>query len=415
MKRPIHLLLAVGGFAALGWWAYDAQREAPSLAFEVAAVSPVVDARAAPAAVTSARLVDDPVPGDSVPSAPAAGDPAAGAPASPPAATVAIGVEAARVETGALARTVSAVGTLRAAESVIVKPEVAGRIARIGFEGGQRVRRGDLLVGLDAEVVGAEVEQTRAELALARSNHQRTVELAERNFVSASARDQTAANLKILEARLKLAQARLSKTEIRAPFTGVLGLRDVSVGDYLKEGDELVALEDVSSMQVDLRLPERFLAQLRPGQAVKVELDAWPQRAFEARVEAVDVRVDADGRALTVRGRLPNPDAELRSGMFAKATLTLSENPTAMMVPEEAVTPIGTELFVYRISDGKAFRVPVRTGQRRDGQVEIVEGLQPGEQVIVAGQAKIQRNGQPVRLVDAGGREVVAAGAARGG
>jgi len=409
MKRPIHLLLAVGGFAALGWWAYDTLRDPPGLAFEVAAVSPVGDAQAGPAQA-STRVVADPAPDDP---APAAAAPATRAPASAQAA--AIGVESAPVETVALARTVSAVGTLRAAESVVIKPEIAGRIARIGFEGGQRVQRGDLLVALDADVLAAEVEQIRAELALARSNDQRTAELAERNFVSASARDQTAASLKILEARLKLAQARLAKTEIRAPFGGVLGLRNVSPGDYLKEGDALVALEDVSSMQVDLRLPERFLGQLRAGQAVEVELDAWPQRIFEARVEAVDVRVDADGRALTVRGRLPNPDAELRSGMFAKVTLTLSENPAAVVVPEEAITPVGAELFVYRIVDGKAFRTAVRTGQRRDGRVEIVEGLQPGGQVIVAGQAKIRHDGQPVRLVDARGRDVVAATAVRGG
>jgi len=116
-----------------------------------------------------------------------------------------------------------------------------------------------------------------------------------------------------------------------------------------------------------------------------------------------------------VRGRLPNPDAELRSGMFAKVTLTLSENPAAVVVPEEAITPVGAELFVYRIVDGKAFRTAVRTGQRRDGRVEIVEGLQPGGQVIVAGQAKIRHDGQPVRLVDARGRDVVAATAVRGG
>ena len=179
----------------------------------------------------------------------------------------------------------------------------------------------------------------------------------------------------------------------------MLGLRNVSLGDYVREGDALVVLEDVSTMQVDLRLPERFLGQIRPGQRVQVEFDAWPGRQFQAQLEAIDVQVDANGRSVEARGRLANPDGELRTGMFAKASLTLSENPKAVMVPEEAVVPLGSDLFVYRIEDGKAFRTRVSTGQRREGQVEIVEGLQAGTRVVTAGQLKLQRDGQPVRVV----------------
>lgn len=319
-------------------------------------------------------------------------------------------VEIGEAIVASLSRTVSAVGTLRAAESVVVKPETAGRIAKIGFEGGARVRKGDLLILLDASIVAAEAEQTRAELALARANYQRTAELAQKQFVSERARDEAAASLRVLEARLQLAQARLSRTEIRAPFAGVLGLRNVSLGDYVREGDPLVVLEDVSSMQVDLRLPERFLGQLRRGQPVRVEFDAWPGREFRAELEAIDVQVDANGRSVVARGRLANADGALRTGMFAKASLTLAENPRAVMIPEEAVVPLGSELFVYRIEDGKAFRTRVSIGQRREGRVEIVEGLQAGVRVVTAGQLKLQRDGQAVQIVAGGARSGAPAG-----
>jgi len=299
----------------------------------------------------------------------------------------------------ALARTVSAVGTLRAAESVTVRPEIAGRIERVGFDGGARVRRGDLLIELDAAILVAEADQIRAELALAKANYQRALDLADRQFVSARARDEAAASLRVLEARLALAQARLSKTRIRAPFDGVLGLRNISVGDYVREGDALVVLEDLSSVQVDLRLPERYLARLQPGQVLKVAFDAWPGRSFDARIEALDARIDADGRALIARGRLPNPEGALRAGMFAKASIVLSENPQAIMVPEEAITPAGSELIIYRIEQGRALRTRVEIGERRGGLAEVLSGLPADARVVTAGQLKLQGDGQPVRVI----------------
>jgi membrane fusion protein (multidrug efflux system) len=295
---------------------------------------------------------------------------------------------------------VSAVGTLRANESVVIKPEIAGRIDRIHFDSGARVRQGAPLVSLDASIPAAEAEQTRAELALALANEQRTADLARQKFVSERARDEASANLKVLEARLKLAEARLAKSSIRAPFSGVLGLRNVSAGDFVKEGAELVTLEDVSLMKVDLRLPERYLGQLRPGQLIEIEFDAYPGRRFQARLEAIDVRVDADGRSVMARGRLPNADGLLRTGMFAKVALTLSKRDDAVVVPEEAVFPAGEDQFVYRIDDGRATRVRVRTGARRDGKVEIVEGVRAGESIVTAGQPKLTSDGAEVRVVE---------------
>jgi len=383
MKKPSFYLIAIAAAAGLGWWAWTLDRGRP------AAIEIPASAAANPGPAGSARGVQD---------APAR----AAGPARPgvQAARGPVGVEAARAEQVSLSEIVSTVGTLRANESVVVKPEIAGRVDRIGFEGGSLVRKGVLLVVLDAAVAAAEVEQIRAELALARSNYQRTADLAGRKFVSESARDQAASNLKVVEARLKLSEAKLAKTEIRAPFSGRLGLRNFSVGDFIREGAELVVLEDVSQMKVDLRLPERYLGQLRQGQALELEFDAYPGRRFAAVLEAIDVQVDADGRSVVARGRTPNPDGLLRTGMFAKVSLTLSQRANAVVVPEEALVPAGEQQFVYRIDDGKAMRVRVRTGLRRDGKVEIVEGLRGGDQVVTAGQPKLTRDATEVRVVE---------------
>lgn len=380
MRKPAFTLIAIAAAAALGWWGWALNRgHSPAIEIPVAASQ-------AGGTGPDARGAAQP--------APAPAGAATAGPRGP------VGVEAARAERVALSETVSAVGSLRANESVVLKPEIAGRIDRIGFEGGSQVRKGALLVVLDASVAAAEAEQIRAELALARSNYQRTADLARQKFVSESARDQAASNLKVVEAKLKLAEAKLAKTELRAPFAGRLGLRNFSVGDYVREGAELVALEDVSQMKVDLRLPERYLGQLRPGQSLEVEFDAYPGRRFRAALEAIDVQVDANGRSVVARGRMPNADGLLRTGMFAKVSLTLSERADAVMVPEEALVPSGEQQFVYRIEDGKAMRVRVRTGLRRDGKVEIVEGLSGGDQVVVAGQPKLTREATEVRVVE---------------
>lgn len=380
MRKPAFTLIAIAAAAALGWWGWALNR-GHSPAIEI----PVAASQAGGAGPDARRAATPP---------PAPAGAATAGPRGP------VGVEAARAERVALSETVSAVGSLRANESVVLKPEIAGRIDRIGFEGGSQVRKGALLVVLDASVAAAEAEQIRAELALARSNYQRTADLARQKFVSESARDQAASNLKVVEAKLKLAEAKLAKTELRAPFAGRLGLRNFSVGDYVREGAELVALEDVSQMKVDLRLPERYLGQLRPGQSLEVEFDAYPGRRFRAALEAIDVQVDANGRSVVARGRMPNADGLLRTGMFAKVSLTLSERADAVMVPEEALVPSGEQQFVYRIEDGKAMRVRVRTGLRRDGKVEIVEGLSGGDQVVVAGQPKLTREATEVRVVE---------------
>lgn len=315
-------------------------------------------------------------------------------PASPQAPVVrtepAIDVEVSAARHRLMRDEISAVGTLRAAESVMLRPEIAGRIDRIHFRDGQAVRAGDLLISLDATVIGAEMEQARAELDLAKSNVKRTRELANQRFVSARSLDEAESSMRVLEAKLKLAEARLGKTRIRAPFDGVLGLRQVSVGDYVEAGADLVRIEDLSSMEVDLRLPERFLGEIEQGQLILLTLDAYPQASLKARLVALDAQVDASGRALLVRGRLETNDAKLRTGMFARATLVTGESPEAVVIPEEALVVGADESHVFLVDGDRARRVVVQTGRRTAGLIEVVSGLSPGDRVVVAGHLKLR-------------------------
>ncbi len=396
MKKYFYYGLAIACLGALGLWAYLFARAPVGPAIEIGAPR-----GAAPATASAAQSASG-----AAPSRPAGAAPsAAGAAATGPAGSsggggvrAPVGVEVAQAVTVALADDVFAVGNLRANESVMIRPEIAGRIVRIGFAEGSLIRKGEMMVELDRSVLLAQAEQARAELQLSKANFDRTADLAARNFVSESAKDQAAANLSVQDAKLRLAEAQLGKTQIFAPFSGVVGLRNFSVGDYVREGADLVVLEDVSRMKVDLRLPERFLGELQRGQVIDVRFDAFPNRGFRAVLDALDAQVSADGRALIARGSLDNTEAVLRSGMFARARIVLKEKPESVVVPEEAINPAGADLFVYRVIDGKAVRTKVVGGSRRDGKVEILQGLSAGDVVITAGQLKIQRDGTEVRV-----------------
>jgi membrane fusion protein (multidrug efflux system) len=175
------------------------------------------------------------------------------------------------------------------------------------------------------------------------------------------------------------------------------------VGDYVKEGQDLVTLEDISALKVDFRVPEQLLAALRPGQAVEMGSDALPGRKYVATVDAIDPLVDQAGRAVLLRARLRNSDGQLRPGMFVRTRLIVSQRQNALTVPEEALVPVGADQFVFRIADGKAQRVKVRVGVRRAGAVEVVEGLAAGDTVVTAGQLKL-RDGVQVVVGGPGGK-----------
>lgn len=311
-------------------------------------------------------------------------------------------VEVVRLAPTVVKEDLQAVGSLRSNESVILRPEVSGRIASINFRDGQIVRRGQLLVALDATLNEAEVAQARAEYDLAMSNLKRSEDLARRAFISSSAQETAASNAQVAEARLKLAQARLAKMRIVAPFDGAVGIRNVSLGDYVKEGTDLVNIEDTRVLKVDFRLPERNFKQIAVGQTIEVVADALPGERRVGRVDAINPRVDANGRSLEVRALLDNAEGRLKPGMFVRVRVIVGERANALMVPEEAIVPQGEEFFVFRVVDNAARRVPVKIGVRRDAMVEVLQGLSPGDQVVTAGM-RLARDGQPVRVLNAGG------------
>lgn len=324
----------------------------------------------------------------------------AGAPAS---------VEVVQVKTARLQDDAQAVGSLRSRQSVTLKPETAGRVSRIAFADGAAVRRGQLLVQLDDTLQRAELSQAQAQLSIARANLKRNEELLAQNFVAARVVDESRAALQVAEAQVDLAQARLQRMRITAPFDGTLGLRSINLGQYVKDGDELVNLEDTSKLTVDFRLPERYQNRLAPGQGVQVQLDALPGKRYDARVIAIDPLLDANGRSISVRAEMPAaPGDGLRPGMFARVLVVFAVDDRALVVPEEALVPQGGRQFVYVIDEqgqGDARkrvsrRVEVELGVRRGAEVQITQGLNAGDTVVVAGQQRLQRDGTAVRVVD---------------
>jgi membrane fusion protein, multidrug efflux system len=297
---------------------------------------------------------------------------------------------------------ITAVGSLRSNQSVLLRTEVTGRVASLGFRDGQPVKRGQVLIGLDASLNEAEVAQARAELALAQSNLKRTADLASKNFVSGSAQEQAESNVAVLQAKLQLAEARLSKMRVTAPFDGVVGIRTVNIGDVVKDGTDIVNVEDIATLKVDFRVPERYFTQLKVGQLMEVSTDALPGARYQGKVEAINPKLDANGRSLEVRAALSNSDGRLRPGMFARVRVVIGDRPEAFMVPEEAIVPQGESFFVFRAVDGKAQRVPVRLGVRQDGQVELLDNVKAGDRIITAG-IRVQRDGQLVRVLNESG------------
>jgi membrane fusion protein (multidrug efflux system) len=325
-----------------------------------------------------------------------------------PPAGFAMPVEAAPVKIATALRQIQAIGSLRSNESVILRPEMPGRVAAIGFAEGKRVARGQLLVRLDDTVERAELTQAEAQSALARTALQRATELERRGAGTQRALDEAQAQMRTATAAVELRKARLERLQLLAPFDGVAGLRRISVGDFIAAGQDIVNIEQIDPLKVDFRVPEIFLPAVRVGQRVDIAVDAHPQRSFAGEVYAIDPAVDVAGRALVVRARIANPDDALRPGLFARVTLTLAERPQALFVPEQAIVPQADRHTLFRLVDNGEGKpktvqlVSVKLGERRAGEVEILEGLTPQDQVVTAGVLKV-RDGMPVQVIPAGG------------
>ena len=311
----------------------------------------------------------------------------------PPPATVA--VAAPRSETWH--RELTAVATLETRQGIVVKTELEGLVTRVAFESGAAVKQGDLLVDLDTSREEAELKGLVAAARLAELSLNRAKEL--RNNGSNSAADLDAAEATYTQTLAAAEQVRvtISKKHIAAPFSGRLGITQVSPGQYLRAGDPLVQLEALDPICADFGLPQQDLPLVRPGLAVTLTIDAFPGRIFTGTIEALNPRISDTTRNVRIRAALPNSDEALRPGMFGRVQLTLAEAQSVLVLPSAAIvySPYGNSVFV--VEDGVAKQKFVQTGTQRGDVVVIVSGLSGNEQVVVAGHLKL-RNGAPARI-----------------
>ena len=320
-KKPYLAIALVGIVAASGaaWWLQNKPTQPTEM---VATPAGSAGAGATPAGAPAASGA-----------AGSPGAPGAGGPARP------IGVEVAKVEKAMLVDETQSVGSLKSNQGVVLRPEVGGRVSQVLFKDGQRVKKGQLLVQFDDQLPAAQVMQATAELSIAQANHKRNQELVAQNFISKRSLDESDAALQVAQAKLSLAQATLQRLKVVAPFDGVAGLRQINVGDYLKDGADMVNIEDIEAVLLDFRLAERFQAKVKPGQKAQVTLDALPGRKFTAVIQAVDPLIDANGRSVGVRGCIDNRQMQLRPGMFARVNAVFGERADALIIPKKPSCP----------------------------------------------------------------------------
>ncbi len=306
-------------------------------------------------------------------------------------------VEVAPAESDRIQIAIPAVGSLRSNESIALSPEIDGRLSEIRIKEGEKVAAGTVVATLDQSVYLAEIAQIEASLELSRANYQRATELLQRNAGTVRAKDEARAALRQDEASLALAKAQFEKTRIVAPFDGVLGLRQVSVGQYLEAGTEIVNLESIDPLKVDFRVPEIYFPVVRVGQTIAIAVDALPGETFSGAVYAIDPQIDESGRSIVIRAMVPNPQERLRPGLFVRVALVHETRDNAVLVPEQAIVPIGGRKFVYRLIDGRVVQTEVAIGERIGTRVEIRAGVAAGELVVTAGQLRIG-DGEAVRI-----------------
>jgi membrane fusion protein (multidrug efflux system) len=278
---------------------------------------------------------------------------------------------------------------------------VAGKVSEIRFESGQPVEAGTMLLQIDDSVDQAELAGIVAERRLAELQYTRRKELLGNKTISQSDVDEARLRLENATAQLAAKQAIIAKKRITAPFSGWLGIRQVDQGEYIQPGVAIVPLESLDPIYVDFSLPERHLDQLSVGQLVEIAVQAFPGESFTGRISAMNPGIDPGTRSQRLRATLENPRDRLHPGMFAEVRTLLPQRPAVLTLPQTAITynPYGDSVFVIQQDDSgtRVQRRQVETGGVRNGRVEIVQGLQAGERVVIAGQVKL-RNDQPVNV-----------------
>lgn len=297
-------------------------------------------------------------------------------------------VRAALAKSDTVTEEIRATGEIEAVQAIDLRPEVSGRLRNILVREGSTVKRGAALFKIDDAEIAAEVARLEAEHDLASQSLSRTRDLLERNASSAADLEQAEATARSSEAQLELLSTRLRRTVVRAPFAGVVGERLVSLGDYVTPATSLTTLQTDDPQRASFSVPERYARELKEGQTVSFSVAAIPERTFTGIVDFVDPRVRLPGRTITVKAVVENSERLLQPGMFIEARLATDVRPDAVVIPEEAVTPLGGQVFVWVVTpENTANRVEVELGVRRPGTVEVRNGLTAGDKVVTGGQA----------------------------
>ena len=303
-------------------------------------------------------------------------------------------------------RYAAGIGSLSAVRQVTVTPELGGRVTKILFRSGATVKAGDLLLQLNDAPEQGDLANYWAQAKLAQLTLARDKQLVTRSFTPQQTVDQDQSTLDRANAEIAKTEAIIAQKAVRAPFSGQLGIRQVNLGQYLNAGAPIVTLTDLDTLYVDFTLPSQLRAEIKVGQRVEVTADAFAGRVFEARITTIEPQISADTRTLTVQAAMPNADKLLLPGMFVNAAVVLPPRPDTVVLPRTAVdyTLYGDSVYVVKetgkAADGKplltAHRVPVKTGRQWGDKVAILSGVRPGEEVVAAGQLKVQDGGQVV-------------------
>ena len=315
------------------------------------------------------------------PKAAAGGAGAASAPA--------IAVEVAVAKQDTVIDAIAATGQIEAVQAIELRPDIEGRILEILFREGSEVAKGTPLFRIDDAELQAQVARAEADRDLAKQSLERTSDLVQQRASSQADLERAEATARSADASLALLEVRLDRTVVRAPFGGVVGQRFVSLGDYVTTATRLASLQTVNPERVSFQVPERYAAQLRRSQTIAFQVAAVRNKTYTGTVDFVDPVVQLPGRTITVKALVPNPNRELQAGMFVEVRLATAQRPKAVIVPEDAVLALQGITVVWVIRDGKATRRPVTLGVRSPGFVEIVEGVEAGEQVVVGGIEKM--------------------------
>ncbi len=292
-----------------------------------------------------------------------------------------------------------ALATARANEAIDVTPRISSVISAIHFDEGQAVAEGDLLVELDSREIRADLDLAEANLRERRSRYGRLETLAASQVVSEVELEEIAAQLQVAEAQVNSARARLEDTIIRAPFDGAVGLRRASIGGLVQPNTIITTLDDTGVMKLEFSVPEEYLSVIVEGLAIEASGAAWPNRLFHGAVISIDSRIDPMTRSMAVVAELPNDEGDLKPGMFLQVVIGRRRE-GVVLAAEAALVPRQGRQFVFVVSEGRALEREVKLGSRTPGRVEIVRGLQAGEEIVTQGVQRL-RDGLPVRMVDA--------------